>query len=119
MKKCMLILIIILATIFLSCQSEEPDTPEMTAPEVCQYVTQALPDKYVYEYPTLRIEYKYQAKSAYYKGQGVWRVKVVIEGEWKRLYEGQWSFFSMREAPYKQTWYYAFNESTGEVTRIK
>lgn len=96
---------------------EEPEsTPKMTAPEVCQYVNQALPNEYVYLSSTARYEYQYTALSAEYLGEGIWQVTVENMVEGQRLEEGQWVLGrEMVQAPLVHQ--YQFNETTGAVTK--
>ena len=99
----------------------QPDMPTISVLEVCQYVNQALPNNYIYRTPALRYEYRYTALNAQYIGgsshKGVWEVSVRETVEYQRLYEGQWTLFSVESPAVSQSVEYIFNEVTGAVTR--
>lgn len=97
--------------------SPKADVPTMSATGVCQYVNQALSNKYVYRIPTLRYEYRYTALSAQYIGESAWEVSVRETVEYQRLYEGQWTLFSGSTPPVSQTVKYIFNEVTAAVSQ--
>ncbi len=60
--------LLIMGIVVTGCQEiPKPLEPTMTAPEVCQYVNQALPNGYKYVSSTMRCEYKYTASSAMLK----------------------------------------------------
>jgi hypothetical protein len=105
------------------CGDGEEDTPGMTAPEVCQYVNQALPDEYIAERVVLlRSEIRYAALSAEYVGDGIWQVAVKVTTEYQVLsaLEGQWiaDYTRQPEDPIEmRTEQYIFNEATGAVTK--
>ena len=94
----------------------------MTAPEVCQYVNQALPDECVATRDVrLRSKIGYSALSAEYVGDGIWRVDVKATTEYQALSEGQWipDFVSRQHEDRMEvrTEQYRFNEATGAVTK--
>jgi len=123
MKRFLLALVtgFVLAVLVLgvTCQREPPDTPEMTAPEVCQYVNQALPDEYIFQSKSrIRLDLRYAAQSAQYEGDGIWLAEVKVVVELQRIKEygkqinprliGQGIIFR----------YYHFHESTAELVEI-
>jgi hypothetical protein len=70
MNKLFYIILSLLVTgiVVTGCQeTPKPLESTMTAPEVCQYVNQALPNNYEYLDSTRRCEYKYTASSAMLK----------------------------------------------------
>jgi hypothetical protein len=143
-KKIFLLLILVfflaIGQIFLiGCGESEP-TPKMTAPEVCQYVNQALPNEYEYVSSTMRYEYRYTALKAEYGEEiidkisgtsyvddlarkflrekypeGSWRVYVEVVTEIQQLKNGQWSIY--HGAIETNTVEYVFDENTGALTK--
>ncbi len=66
MKKWFAINVTLLVSLLLVSCEQAPEFPKMTAPEVCQYVNQALPNEYIPYTPVIRFEYRYTALSAEY-----------------------------------------------------
>ena len=136
-----ILLLIIAVTTFTGCQETLKLT--MTAPEVCQYVNQALPNQHLYTLPTARYELHYTASSATPKlealveddrGQNLlpdselqhsleeiertqWLVYVNVIVEPQRLLDGQWVFDTRIKSiePYVEQ--YLFNEATGALIK--
>ena len=65
-RKWFVISVILLTSLLLVSCEQAPEFPKMTAPEVCQYVNQALPNEYIPYTPVIRYEYRYTALSAQY-----------------------------------------------------
>jgi hypothetical protein len=119
-----LIPLLVIGQVFtLGCKESEP-TPQMTAPEVCQYVSQALSNKYEYVGAESRYELSYSAQEATYIGgmlynnesdarvpEGTWFVTGILTKESQQLIEGQW--VSKGIGQYYR--YYHFNENTAEL----
>jgi len=99
----------------VGCGESEP-TSKMTAPEVCQYVNQALPNEYRYQSSTARYEIRYTALSAEHLGEGIWQVRVKTIAEPQRLKEGQWVFGTGMGGGIPVFVQYQFNETTGALT---
>jgi len=108
----------------VSCAGQ---TPRMTAAEVCQYVNQALPNEYVYQSSTARLEFRYIVQEAVNPHKekieteprlpkGTWIITVKVVVEYQMLKEGQW--VGVRSTDF-QTKFYYFNENTGAVTEVK
>ena len=87
----------------------------MTAPEVCQYVNQALANEYVYQ-PPLRYELRYTALSARHVREDMWEVSVKVIAEPQRLSEGRWAATPLFETKTYVEQYY-FCETTGALTK--
>ena len=96
----------------VGCEEQEP-APKMTAPEVCQYVNQALPDDYVYLGSAIRSERHFTAQEAVYV-EDTWLVTVKIEFEPQQLKEGQWVFDAHRVA-HSVLIIYSFDENTAAL----
>ena len=115
MKKgiaCAIILVTFLVFTAVGC--EEKDTPKMTAPEVCQYVNQALPDKYVQHSYGRRYYCCYTASSATYEKEGIWLVSVEMTVEHQFLKEWMWvPNTRLRGGTYTEQ--YLFNEATAAL----
>jgi hypothetical protein len=107
----------------MGCGESEPE-PKMTAPEVCQYVTQMLNNQYEYAGAESRYELSYSAEKATYIGgwlyshesearvpEGTWWVVGILTKELQQLKEGQW--VSKGTIQYHRQ--YHFNENTGEL----
>lgn len=108
-----LIPFLVIGLIFtVSCGKSEP-TPKMTAPEVCQYVNQALPDDYIYQSINMRSERHFTAQKAAYV-EGIWLVTVKIDFEPQRLVEKQW-VVDTYNAPHSVLILYSFDENTGAL----
>jgi len=119
---------LVISLIFTVGCEEQESTPKMTAPEVCQYVNQALPNEYQYLGSTARNELRYTSKEAEYVGgllwsnesearapEGTWLVTVKVVVEPQRLKEGQW--VSGISLPYIV--FYYFYEDTGALVLVE
>jgi len=105
---------IVIGLVFtIGCEEPEP-TPKMTAPEVCQYVNQALRNEYISYSPTTRYEVRYTALSAVYQLEGRWLVNVKVVSEQQKLRDGQWVGTSAGGIVTQQ---YYFSETTGALTK--
>lgn len=115
-----LVPLLVISLVFpLGCKESEP---KMTAPEVCQYVNQALPNEYNYLNSTSRYEISYTAVKARYAepetlfAEGVWCVSVEVTTEPQQLINGQWVFTGASGSVDTVLAPYLFSEETGEVT---
>lgn len=106
--------VILFAGVMMGAGCQEA-SHKMTAPEVCQYVNQALPVQYVGELPT-KYEYQYNAMKARHIEGGMWEVdvKVTKETQWfRRVPNGEWVLVSSYQEEYIKQYY--FSENTGAV----
>jgi len=121
-----IVLSVILAPLIFSslifavgCGESETE-PKMTAPEVCQYVNQALRPEHELISLTARREVCFRALSAKHLGEGIWQVEVEKTVQYQQLKEGQWIptqsllGISTPEATYSAQ--YLFNETTALLT---
>jgi len=118
-----ILIVSVLSIILLSScqqQAKEP-TPTMTAPQVCQYVNQALPVKYVpQQLSSFRYEYKYSALNASWvktAESGYWLVNVHVIKTYQRLKDGVWNYYPAQKIQeYDEQ--YVFYEETGALTKV-
>ena len=115
-KKWFVISVILLVFLLLVSCEQAPEFPRMTAPEVCQYVNQALPSEYIQSDPVIRVECRYTALNAHHLGEGEWLVNINVLMEPQRLTEGKWVATPLFETKTYVAQYY-FSEVTGAIMK--
>ena len=112
---CISIVLIALLVLGIGCAEKYP---KMTAPEVCQYVNQALQPQYVDSFP-VRYAYSYNAISARHIEKGSWivEVKVGIETLVYKQQTRQWETSPAYKA-HAGILSYSFSEDIGSLTAL-
>ncbi len=113
-------------TFAVSCKATSstpsPQYPKMTAPEVCQYINQALPISYE-SIPGHTIVFRYEVQytalnASYQTSDSRWLVNVEVVKKPQRLLDNKWAdTYVLNLQTISSTQQYYFSETTGALIK--